>query len=537
MKSRSAASSLEPELLSDFQFSSYRSLWALAFGLLVAVLLFMGGLGPMTLAWQTEEYSHAYLIPLISLFLFIQRFPQLSGQTPHARTNALGFVVAGVLLLVLGELSSLATLIQYGFIVCAAGVLVSVMGTNGLRGAWMALAYLIFMIPLPTLLQNNLSHDLQLISSAIGVAIVRLFSISVYLEGNVIDLGSMKLQVVDACSGLRYLFPLMSFGFLIAALYRAPAWQRLLIFFSTIPITILMNSLRIGLVGITVEYFGIAAAEGFLHYFEGWFIFIMCIALLVLLIQSLRWLTRQEGSLIDQLHVQLPDSRDLRVQGTQIGQVGKSYWICMGFMLVLLPLVQIYGMRHDTFPQRQSFSAMPLVHAGWLGREGTLEQDILDNLKLTDYFYADFVRDAHSLPVNFYMAYYNSQKKGAGIHSPKSCIPGGGWEIKQFDKHQISAVPLSSATGDFIVNRAIIQKSEVRSVVYYWFQQRGRIVHDEYLNRWYIFADSVTHNRSDGALVRVSVPWPAEKELAEIDEHAREFIADFYPMLSQYLPD
>lgn len=529
---------MEPELLfSGFRFSSYNCVWALAFGLLVCVLLFMGGLGPMTLAWQTEEYSHAYLIPLISLFLFVQKIPLLSQQTPHRNSRALIFVIGGVLLLVLGELSSLGTLIQYGFIVCATGVLISVLGTNGLRTVWSALAYLIFMIPLPTLLQNNLSHDLQLLSSAIGVAIVRLFGISVYLEGNVIDLGSMKLQVVEACSGLRYLFPLMSFGFLIAAIYRAPVWQRALIFLSTIPITILMNSFRIGMVGVTVEHFGLAAAEGFLHYFEGWFIFIMCLTLLILLIQLLRRITRQTGGLIDQLNLQLPEMRQILSQATKIGSVRKPYWMCLGFMLTLLPLVQIYGTRADIIPERQSFSTLPLVHSEWLGREKPLEQDILDNLKLSDYFMADFAPTSHDLPVNFYIAYYHSQKKGAGIHSPKSCIPGGGWEIKQFDKYQVADLPRSSRTGDFIINRAVIQKGETRSVVYYWFQQRGRIVHDEYLNRWYIFVDSVTQRRSDGALVRVSIPWPAGKELHEIDTHAENFIADFYPMLGQYLPD
>ena len=97
-----------------------------------------------------------------------------------------------------------------------------------------------------------------------------------------IDLGTYQLQVVEARSGLRYLFPLMSFGFLIAYIYRGPVWQKLIIFLSTIPITVLMNSFRIGVIGVTVEYFGIAAAEGFLHDFEGWIIFMTCLGVLLL---------------------------------------------------------------------------------------------------------------------------------------------------------------------------------------------------------------------------------------------------------------
>ena len=91
------------------------------------------------------------------------------------------------------------------------------------------------MIPFPSFLYIALSSQMQLISSEIGVAVIRLFGISVYLEGNVIDLGAMQLQVAEACSGMRYLFPLMSFGFLIAYLYRGQLWQRISLIFINNP--------------------------------------------------------------------------------------------------------------------------------------------------------------------------------------------------------------------------------------------------------------------------------------------------------------
>ena len=141
---------------------------------------------------------------------------------------------------------------------------------------------LFFTIPLPKFLYNNLSSQLQLISSEIGVWFIRLFDISVYLEGNVIDLGNYKLQVVEACSGLRYLFPLMTLGFIAAYFFKGAFWKRAIIFLSSIPITVLMNSLRIGMIGVTVEYWGVAAAEGLLHDFEGWVVFMACTAVLVL---------------------------------------------------------------------------------------------------------------------------------------------------------------------------------------------------------------------------------------------------------------
>ena len=110
--------------------------------------------------------------------------------------------------------------------------------------------------------------------------VIRAAGLSVFLEGNVIDLGSYQLQVAEACSGMRYLFPLMSFGFLCAVLMRGRWWQQAILFVSTVPITILMNSLRIGIIGILVNYYGIEQAEGFLHDFEGWVIFMSCVVIL-----------------------------------------------------------------------------------------------------------------------------------------------------------------------------------------------------------------------------------------------------------------
>lgn len=107
-----------------------------------------------------------------------------------------------------------------------------------------------------------------------------MFQIPVFLEGNIIDLGVYQLQVVEACSGLRYLFPLMSLGFIAAYFYQAAFWKRAIVFLMTIPITILMNSFRIGVIGVMVDNWGISMAEGFLHDFEGWIIFMACAAIL-----------------------------------------------------------------------------------------------------------------------------------------------------------------------------------------------------------------------------------------------------------------
>jgi len=126
----------------------------------------------------------------------------------------------GLLFMLLGDLAALYVVVQYGFLLSLLGIVLAFTGWKAFKLLIAPLAVLLFMIPLPNFLYQGLSAELQLISSQIGVAVIRLFGVSVYLEGNVIDLGTYKLQVVEACSGLRYLFPLTSLAFIAAYLFR-----------------------------------------------------------------------------------------------------------------------------------------------------------------------------------------------------------------------------------------------------------------------------------------------------------------------------
>ena len=118
------------------------------------------------------------------------------------------------------------------------------------------------MLPLPQVLYWKLSIFLQGVSSVIGVWFVQLAGIPVFLDGNVIDLGVYKLQVAEACSGLRYLFPILSFSYLFSILYRGPIWHKAVLLLSAAPLTVLMNSVRIGVIGILVNQLRDRAGRG-----------------------------------------------------------------------------------------------------------------------------------------------------------------------------------------------------------------------------------------------------------------------------------
>src|SRR5262245_43024347 len=220
----------------------------LALALIVAYVPFANVLNGLFAIWNVQpEYSHGILIPVISLFLIWRERAALSRLPFTGSWLGIVLVLGGVLLWCVAEFSTIYVIGQYAFLLVLYGLVLSLGGTAVFGRLKMPLFILIFMIPLPAFFANTLSLKLQLLSSALGVQIIRLFGISVFLDGNVIDLGTYKLQVVEACDGLRYLFPLMTLAFIVAYLFRAPFWKRALLFALSIPIAILMNSLRIGL--------------------------------------------------------------------------------------------------------------------------------------------------------------------------------------------------------------------------------------------------------------------------------------------------
>jgi len=509
--------------------------WAvLAASLLSLGFIYFDGLQLMEAWWETrEEYGHGYIIPFIALFLIWQKSDQLEKIKFSGSWLGVALTLFGLFLYYAGELSSLYTIIQYGFVVAVFGVALSLMGRQGFRVIFVPLIMLFFMIPLPNFIFNNLSSQLQLISSEIGVAVIRLFDISVFLEGNVIDLGVYKLQVVEACSGLNYLFPLMTLAFISAYFFTGSLWKKATIFLSSIPITIFMNSFRIGVIGVTVEYWGPEMAEGFLHDFEGWAVFMSCIAILIAEMWVLAHIGKDKLPLREAFGLDFPEPTPEDAEVTY-RKIPKPFYASLAIILLVAVSVFALPKQAEIEPDRKQYVEFPLEFDGWQGRSGYLEQDIIEALKFTDYLMSDYRSIEDGGVVNFYSAYYSSQKKGASAHSPRSCIPGGGWRITSLQDHAVSNTMIDDVP--FVVNRLVIEKDETKQLVYYWFQQRGRIVTNEYAMKWYLFLDSMNLHRTDGALMRLTTVLKPGQDISIADKRLEDFSRKIAPLIPQYVP-
>lgn len=436
---------------------------------------------------------------------------------------------------ILGNLVRIPDIVTYALIIWVGGVVLTGFGWERGRQHQLPVLHLIFMLPLPQILYWKLTIVLQLISSQLGVWFIQLAGVPVFLEGNVIDLGIYKLQVAEACSGLRYLFPILSFSYLFAILYRGPFWHKAVMFLMAAPLTVFMNSFRIGVIGILVNSYGIEHAEGFLHFFEGWVIFGSCIALLFLMAVLLQRLTPSPLSLRETIDL---DFEGLGAQAARILSIRPAPGIIIAALIsavITVAFVFTPTPAHQV-PDRDRFNLFPRTIGEWNSYNIPLDANVERVLGASDYINAIF-----SLPgqndkyVNFFAAYYDKQTEGDGIHSPEVCLPVGGWEVFSIDPTEVSFP--DTIYGTFKVNRAVIEKGLSRQLVYYWFEQRGTRMTNDYLAKAAVVWDSLTIGRTDGAMVRFVTPLSASETEAEADARMQGFMAELLPRLPRYIPE
>ncbi|HKP22623.1 MAG TPA: VPLPA-CTERM-specific exosortase XrtD [Dongiaceae bacterium] len=478
--------------------------------------------------WLTSpEYNYGPLVPLLAALML---WRDLGRSEVTARDRSSGWL--GVAIAVFGLLFGLVEVLsqtrfpgQLGLFLTIVGIVVAWLGERRAAKAWPALALLFFALPQSAVLQVALTAGLQLVSSVGAVAIIQMFGIPVLREGNIIDLGQIQLQVAEACAGLRYLFPLATFAFLCAYLYVGHPVKKAIIFLSSIPITILMNIVRIAVTGLLVDRYGAGAAEGFFHYFEGWIVFVLCLGLLFLEMKLLCYAGPGDRSLLRRLDLDPPRTGRGNFAGGTMAPVLVVAGLCAAAVLAQLAI----GARDTASPARASFALFPREIAGWQGADMAIETAALVALNATDHLSVNYAKGDDV--INVWSAYYDSQYSGNAAHSPLVCIPGGGWLVEDGG---VTEIPVAGGA-TLSASRLIISQGTDKQLVYFWFVEGGRHETGEYAAKFRLFANAVLHNRRDGALVRFVTP-VVGGDLGRADATLKSFIAEAAPLLPAYVP-
>ena len=211
----------------------------------------------------------------------------------------------------------------------------------------------------------------------------------------------------------------------------------------------------------------------------------------------------------------------------------QSVRLAVSLGLLLAALVLLQSRTHgEAVPLRRPLDTFPTALGSWYGREATvLDVEVLNILKVKDYLMRRYV-DQSGRSLWLYIGYWDTQRKGAQVHSPRNCLPGSGWEPVQAS---VVHIPVHGGQSSIPVNRFLIQKDSHQEVVFYWYQAQGRAIAGEVGAKVAMVQSAILRNRTDGALVRVSSP--IYKSLGETSDLLTAYIQTMHPLLSQYLPD
>lgn len=194
--------------------------------------------------------------------------------------------------------------------------------------------------------------------------------------------------------------------------------------------------------------------------------------------------------------------------------------------------------RAEPVPPRQTLDKFPTAIAGWNGTpQEPFTKDILAILGVDDYITRVYFNVDRTEGVGLYIGYYQSQRQGDTMHSPLNCLPGAGWEPVSNGRMALDVPTDAGATRPIEINRYVIRKGLERQLVLYWYQAHDRVVASEYWGKFYLVADAMRMNRTDGALIRVIAPVTADDiNEARAEASAVRFVKSMFPLLGSYLP-
>lgn len=495
---------------------------------LLIVWLYASILIGLVLQWvgphADENFQHGIFVPIFALYVLWQDRKRLTAIAPSPSWTGLLFVVLSMALLVVGDLGADIFLPRVSFLILLAGLIILFQGWKFFRAVLFAWALLILMIPIPALIINRLTFPLQLLVARLSADMLGLIWV-VHREGNYIWLSSGKLDVAEACSGIRSLLTLVTLAIVYGYLMETRKWVRVLLVCMAVPIAVAANCFRVFSVGLLAQFGHKDLTEGVSHKVEGLLIFIVALIILFAVhrLISLIW----KRSPVVPCSVAHSEERPRAAVPVEAG------FCRLGIVAALMLATGIGLYVHKGSEDVRHVGSLPLQIGDWTGKDVPIRQKELDILGPGEYLMREYENASDQQPpINLYIPFFPSQRAGDTIHSPGHCLVGAGWLPISREKIRLALKNGSSIP----VNRYVVTNSGERLLVLYWFQAHGRVVATEWEAKYYLISDSIRMNRSDGAMVRLMTGMLNGESADAAQARIMKFGSQLLPLLDGYIP-
>ncbi len=239
--------------------------------------------------WNDPDFSHGFFVPLFSALVVWQRRQRLAEVRVKPSWLGLLVLAGSLLVLLVGVLGAELFLSRTSLIFLLAGLIICFLGWNWFRALLFPWAFLFLMVPIPKIVYNEITLPLQFLASQLASSMLGGLGVPVLRQGNIIHLPAIDLEVAEACSGIRSLVSLITLAVIYGHFFESKAWRRVLLAVAAVPIAVLANGIRVMGTGLVSQYFGPDKAQGFLHVFQGWVVFLVSVGFFFLFHRGMRW--------------------------------------------------------------------------------------------------------------------------------------------------------------------------------------------------------------------------------------------------------
>ena len=503
--------------------SLHKTLW-IKVGIFAVILFFSyyTVLVSLIRAWSgRDDYSHGFLIPFISLyFVWYKRKGLRQIPIEPNITSGCILTVIGCLMLLTGYIGSVIMVQQISVLIVVPGIVLTLLGTNYLKALILPLTYLIFMIPpILDLVIGNIHWPFQLFSATIAAKILESIKIPVFQNAQYLELPNITLEVAEACSGVRYLISIIAMSIPLAFFTQAINSLRLLFISSSIIIGILINPLRIALIGIWTFYTG-QDVHGPSHIFQGFFVSQIGFVFLFLLAWSLSKIPSNKPTTSHNNQNNIIN--DLSVNTKKFN---KAWIMVISLFIILGAFILLY--KPKVIPLKAPLNSIPLTIEGvWQGRDGN-SQKTISPMEGADFELARIYQNSSGRVIEIYIGYFEFQKQDKKfIHYKLQ---------KLYETSKEIIIPLS-ASNTIKVNRALLKDSANDSLILYWYDINDEIVADNYKAKLFTTLDGLLHRRTNGAIVMVSSNVTNTDDFDKVLKDEVQFIQALFPFLSRSIP-
>ncbi len=494
---------------------SRRPPWFMASLFIVAlVVLYWRAAGELYTNWTLTDsyYTHGFLIPFVSAYFIWKDRAYLSKLPIAPSASGVVWIAFAALLLLLGDFLGFRVFAHLSLIPMLAGMIAVLLGAQWVRRMWFPLVFLIFMIPIPPSLTQNIALKLKLLAAQSAVALANAVTLPMVQEGSWIHFGDDRLLVGDVCGGLRSLIALLALGAVFAYISKVRTWAKVFIMAMAGPIAVAANIVRIFFLCVVAYFWGSEVAGGKVHDYSGILIFAVAILLFTALDAPLRRFAAEK--------------EDSAEPGSPApARPGKSRRGPIAFALAILITATAghLGILRAQTQGQVDASAKPIldipatiVDYKQMGSDSEVDERTREILETSTILIRNYQSPVTHRPIQLSIVHAGTTRRS--LHFPEVCLVGDGWEIVKQDDVPVGIL--------FTARRLVLMKGNQYEAVLYWFKTGDYVTGNFFANALYWAKNQITFGSPSSAMIKLSTPIVSDGDaaaFAALDDFAMKF--------------